>query len=62
MPAKVEANIKRGIRKAHPNYSERQVTAEAFAVMNKEKLVHGNKETAKGKRAEHHFEIVHHQD
>lgn len=62
MPAKIEAKIKRGVRKAHPNYSERQVTAETFSVMNKRGFVKGNKETAKGRRAEQHFEIVHHQD
>lgn len=62
MPAKIEADIKSSVRKAHPGYSDKQVTSEAFAVMNKEGLVHGNKETAKGRAAERHHNtrMTHH--
>lgn len=54
MPKAIEADIKRSVRKSHPGYSDKQVTSEAFAIMNKQGLVHGNKETAHGRAAERH--------
>lgn len=60
MPAKIEASIKKSVRKAHPGYSDKQVDAETFATMNEKGYVHGNVETSRGKRAEAKYEVEHH--
>ena len=45
MPIKVEEEIKRSVRKAHPNYSEDRVTNETMRIMNKEHLLRRKKKS-----------------
>lgn len=43
MPEETEEEIRESVRNAHPDYDEKQVNDEVFAVMNKQGLLHKSK-------------------
>lgn len=43
MPKEIEEKIRKSVREAHPDYDEKRVNDEVFAVMNKQGLLHHRK-------------------
>jgi len=43
MPIKLEKEIYRSVKKAHPNYSEARIKEEVFKILNKKGLLHRKK-------------------
>lgn len=50
MPKAVEEEIRESVRRAHPDYDEKRVNDEVFAVMNKQGLLHKKGHHKKGRR------------
>ncbi len=43
MPIKLEKELYRSVKKAHPNYSEARIKEEVFKILNKKGLLHRKK-------------------
>lgn len=49
MPKAVERKIRKSIRHAHPDYSEKRLTSELYAIMNKQGLLNNSRARARGR-------------
>lgn len=59
MPEKIIADVRRGVRKAHPGASEETINHIVYGRMNKQGYMQGSKETAKGAAAESKYDRDH---